>query len=384
MATSSSITCNSLDDFPELSNGELQYYLQQRGLPMSGTHGTLAARALIAHEQKIECVATAAHLLETLKSDYGNLLSFFGIKEDPLLSSNFVDDIKCWPNTNIGQIFAYFLENKAYETEYIGQYKLRKAYTFFKYGFVDKLLVKSVEEGRTIIRASVTPSQRLNDDKHQLWIVFKSDGSVITGFCTCTTGHSRCCNHIAAVLYKLNYANEKGYTNPACTDEVCNWNSSSKEIHPMKVKDMDILQHNLGKSKQKSFLKYPEKLRPTNPRPTTEREISEFRKQSFLSGVRTTLPKATLNISFSLPQCEDIPPSLEDIAQEVDSCRDKSNVNNLFTSKLSFNDSQIHELEKATRNQSNSQIWRLQRKGRVTASRFHEVDKKCKLYIETD
>ena len=67
MATSGSITCNSLDDFLELSNGELQYYLQQRGLPMSGTHGTLAARALIAHEQKVECVATAAHLLDFKK-----------------------------------------------------------------------------------------------------------------------------------------------------------------------------------------------------------------------------------------------------------------------------------------------------------------------------
>ena len=76
MGSSGTITCNSLDDFLELSNGEIQYYLEQRGLPFSGTHGTLAARALIAHEQKIECVATAAHLLETLKSDYG-------IKEDP-------------------------------------------------------------------------------------------------------------------------------------------------------------------------------------------------------------------------------------------------------------------------------------------------------------
>ena len=119
---------------------------------------------------------------------------------------------------------------------------------------MDKLLVKSVEEERTIIRASVTPSQRLNDDKYQLRIVFKSDGSVITGLCTCTAGQSKCCNHIAAVLYKLNNANEKGYTNPACTDEICNWNSSSKETYPVKVKDIDILQYNFGKSKQKCFL----------------------------------------------------------------------------------------------------------------------------------
>ena len=119
---------------------------------------------------------------------------------------------------------------------------------------MNKLLVKFVEEERTIIRASLTSSHRLSNDIHPLWIVFKSDRSVITGFCTYTVGHSNCCNHIDAMLCKLNYPNEKEYINPACTDEICNWNSSSKEIHRIKVKDMDILQHNQEKSKQKRFL----------------------------------------------------------------------------------------------------------------------------------
>ena len=176
---------------------------------------------------------------------------------------------------------------------------------------------------------------------------------MITGFCTCTVGHSRCCNHIAAVLHKLNHANKKGYTNPACTDEICNWNSLSNEIHPVKVKVMDILQDCLGKSKQKSFLTYSEKLK-FDPRPTTKKEISEYRKQLFLSEVRTILQKTALNISLNLPQCEDIPPCLEDIAQGVNSCSGNSNVNNIFASEFSSNDSHIHKLEKTTRNQSNS------------------------------
>ena len=113
---------------------------------------------------------------------------------------------------------------------------------------------KHVEEEITIIRASLTSSHRLSNDIRQLWIVFKSDRSVITGFCTYTVEHSSCYNHIDAVLCKLNYANEKEYTNPACTDEICNWNSPSKEIHRIKAKDMDILQHNQEKSKQKRFL----------------------------------------------------------------------------------------------------------------------------------
>ena len=31
----------------------------------------------------------------------------------------------------MGQIFSYVLENKSFETEYIGPYKVRKAYSFF-------------------------------------------------------------------------------------------------------------------------------------------------------------------------------------------------------------------------------------------------------------
>ena len=70
MATDS----ETLEDFLELSNGELQYYLQQRRWPIWGNHGTLAARTLLAHEQGIKCVATATEVLETLKKDYSKLL----------------------------------------------------------------------------------------------------------------------------------------------------------------------------------------------------------------------------------------------------------------------------------------------------------------------
>ena len=78
VATSVSITYDPLHDFLELCNEELQYYLQQNGMLMTGTHRTLAARALIAHKQKVECIAPAAHLLEKLKSYYDNHMSFFG------------------------------------------------------------------------------------------------------------------------------------------------------------------------------------------------------------------------------------------------------------------------------------------------------------------
>lgn len=148
---------------------------------------------------------------------------------------------------NIGQIFAYILQKKAFEAEYIGQYKVRKAYSFFKSGMVDKIYVSDINDSQKLIRSSVIPSQRINNDQHKLWILFSGNNDIISLYCSCTAGFGYCCNHVVAVLYKKEYANEKGLTTPSCTDTLCSWNSSSKEIQPMKVKDMEIVNHNQEK-----------------------------------------------------------------------------------------------------------------------------------------
>ena len=85
------------------------YYLQHRFLPISGNHGALTVRALLAHEQSIKCVANAVQVLETLKNDYSKLLVDFGIEHDPLVLENVVDNIKSGPTINIGQIFILWL-----------------------------------------------------------------------------------------------------------------------------------------------------------------------------------------------------------------------------------------------------------------------------------
>ena len=38
------------------------------------------------------------------------------------------------------------------------------------------------------------------------------------------------CNHVIITLYKLEYANNKGWVSPACTDIVCQWNESTKKM----------------------------------------------------------------------------------------------------------------------------------------------------------
>ena len=83
------------------------------------------------------------------------------------------------------------------------------------------------------------------------------------------------------------------------------------------------------------------------------------------------------------PLHEDAPPPLQIIADSVqDGMQDNSqDVIDRFTNCLTFNDRQIHELEKCTRNQSNSQYWWDQRKGRITASHFHKVHTKMQTIL---
>ena len=375
---------DGLEDFLLWSNGDLAYYLRQRGQPYSGKHSSLAARALVACEQKLPIVTTVEKLKEELESEYRSILRVNSLDTDPYLIVDWKEDIKEWPCTDLGKIFSYIREKKAFSSDYLGQYKVRKAYSHFMSGFVDKILTKSVNSSLSLIKTYVMPSQRINDQKHHLWILVKKTGDVVAGFCSCTAGFCQCCNHIVAALYKINFANENGWTDPACTDELCKWNTSAKPmIKPMKIKDMDIREHNkenevTKKKKDHAPLTYNEK-RSYDPRPESDRQVCESRKVHFRESIRDILPASVINISYAPPENLDVPRSLTEIANSV---RDnlpngsQDDVTKYFSDQLSFNDDQIRELEKITRSQSASNIWWNQRIGRITASKFGEVHTK--------
>jgi hypothetical protein len=61
----------------------------------------------------------------------------------------------------------------------------------------------------------------------------------VTAWCTCTAGTAEACNHVIAVLYKINHAYNKQYVSPACTNVPQGWNKGTrKEVNPSKVKDL--------------------------------------------------------------------------------------------------------------------------------------------------
>ena len=150
MEPSDSLTENgsptALEDFLVMSSSELQYYLQQRGWSVSGTHSSLAARALIAFKQKVEIKSTADQIAKQLKNDYRELLMKHNL-DDPLSSNNFQFsiDIKCFPATHVEQVFNYILKAKAFEAEYIGQYKVKKHTHFLNLEWLEKFMCATLK-----------------------------------------------------------------------------------------------------------------------------------------------------------------------------------------------------------------------------------------------
>jgi len=370
-----------LEDFLDLSCDELKFFLRQRAIPVGGNHADLAARALVAFEQNIQVKQSAEDLARELENEYKALLKSLDIQQDPLEMKEWSREVSKWPKVNLGNIFSYILEKKAFSTEYLGQYKVRKAYSHFESGFVHEVVSSPTPTGNVVLYSAVTPSTKVREQPHKVWVVCKPTGEILGGYCGCTAGYSKCCNHIIAVLYKVDFANQKGYSNPSCTEVACYWNETSrKDVKPQKVKEMNFKIHKL-KLSSASFPLNNSIKQDFDPRPLAMRVLSDEGKESFLNAVRRTLPAAVINIGYSPPAEEDVPPTLEEIAEKVLATgfsKSESELASSFTELLSLNDNSIKELEKATRDQSSSFVWMQQRRGRITASNFHDVYNKVK------
>ena len=246
----------SYDDFLEFSVEELKYFLRQRGHTVTGSKRDLAARALVSYE-KNEKPQKDNELQNTIVKEYQENLDCFGLF-DPLTADGWEDDITSWPLVDLGKIFHYIISKKAFEADYVGQYKVKKAYSYFKSGFVAQVLSLKLTGGhkdKILLKTSVLPSQKVNSAEHTVWVLTDKGGDVLTAYCACTAGLSHCCNHVIAVLYKIEYAVSQGLTNPTCTGVKCRFNDRSKRvIKGCRVNDVVLEKHIVSKKLKKQSI----------------------------------------------------------------------------------------------------------------------------------
>ena len=239
MASSSG---KNYEDFLNMGVNNLQDYLTIRGISVSGYRkAELVARAFSAAEMGLPIVLTSEEQTKLLKEDYRKRLVEHNLPDPNLISSECkVDDLTSWPPMTLGNIFEYILNVRDFNTEYIGKYKDQKAYSYFDKWICRGKILTYQTNNCYILYCNVRASMSIHEEK-ELWVATKPEGKILTAWCSCMAGASRCCNHVIAALYKLEYANTNGYCTPACTSVPCGWNKSTKTIiEPKQIVDIVV------------------------------------------------------------------------------------------------------------------------------------------------
>lgn len=234
------------EDFLSWTVSPLKDFLSLRGLKQTGRKHELVARAFGAYELKAPVKFSQEQIYKQIKEEYSRRQTSNGIKTDPntIPHDAWIDDVKAWPEVDDGKLFSYILRTKAVDVEYIGKYKDQKAYSYWMSGFVDTVLFTKcpIDCKHVFLKGCVSPSQKIRDDPHKVWVCLedtKKDCKILTSWCTYTAGTAEVCNHVIALMYKVNFAYQKTYISHACTSVPQGWNKGTKrDVEPKQIKNL--------------------------------------------------------------------------------------------------------------------------------------------------
>lgn len=370
------------DMFEEIASwgtGQLKDFLQVRGLLTGGNRKELVSRAYVAWEQKADIRLSEKDLQARLQDEYSSRLKQHALIDPRSISTElWVSDCTQWPKLDLGKVFAYLIEQKDQDVDFVGKYKTHKAYSYFSSGFVD--IIHSYKHGGiTILKTKVTPSMSIRKEAHEVWIAIDhATADIQCCWCTCIAGFAQTCNHVVAAMYKVEYATTMGYTDPACTSIPCSWNKSTrKNVQPSRIADMNIRQDSRLKKSytliQSASKINSESKRQFDPRRFDERTVSGDAISVLLGKIHSTKPTAVVFKTLPKTHSEnELPATIPDLAK---SHKSKGGLTNNFleTLSLSFTDSAVNTLEVNTRAQADNQEWIEQRKGRLTSSIHHDI-----------
>lgn len=196
-------TVMSLDTFGLWGKRQLQTYLRNRGLPVSGTKTELVALAFAAWTMKTPVVPTREDLQQERAKTYKSLLTVDGIPlPDPLsdLKGGWEGEGEAmtkWPCTMLRDISAFLarheldLEKASLQKRLLCDYKEGKAFSYFASSFLFEILYHpiSATSANCFLKANCRPSYAVNDEPHDVWVcVRKQTGTILSAYCSCFAG----------------------------------------------------------------------------------------------------------------------------------------------------------------------------------------------------
>ena len=309
---------------------------------------------------------------------------------------------------------------------------LRKAKTFLRDEYLKDIEANS-NQRYFYLRAKCYHSFRKNDAPHSLrFALCIVSGEVMHANCACKTGKVGYCNHVLALMFKgckfslydsqatddLDNEDDE-QPNLACTSQLQRWHAKGcgKNIYPQPVMEVTVSKTKLDETKTREGVKsllYEARMKPTHdlqaeadlketlqgidpqfglslmaaensPPAFVQTKFGGSQTGSFCSYQLTHTEanfSATIDIA-SIPRLNNSPPSELTYPRFPLSAMDTFDIpDNLDDAEkaliqtLEVDENSINSIESATREQSNSECWKNERKYRFTASRFQLISKR--------
>ena len=186
-----------LDVFLTWKIDALKMFLEQRGLSKNGTRSELAALCFAANRMSLPVKPSSEEIRKQNEVSYKNLLK---IDDNTTIPDPFKlcegwssekDGISSWPPVYLSDITEFFIRKCPDTTtrHFLNEYKVGKAYEYFSSSWLKEIFYYKLKDSKhCILRASCTPSQRVSNTDHKVWVCAADTGSIMTAYCSCTAG----------------------------------------------------------------------------------------------------------------------------------------------------------------------------------------------------
>ena len=274
-------------------------------------------------------------------------------------------------------------------------YKEGKGYMYFVCDFVKEIFYHHVSPESKIcfLKCKVTHSQRTSSTPYNVWAAVekkKPGGKILSGYCTCTAGLLGSCNHVTAMLFRVEAAVSSGITKPTCTSKLSAWNvpAATKSLLSIKpISEPSVVKASYRKRKgtsenEPNYIAH----KHFSPYETKEIENPESMRQKIYGLVKDHVPQSRfveiMEIKKKRTSCvqsndtnnlmlHSVMKKSTAYVYDKDSSLE-SNVNK-FTVTLEISEEVVNSIYNNTKEQANSKLWHELRKGRITASKYHNV-----------
>ncbi|XP_054760455.2 uncharacterized protein LOC129266641 [Lytechinus pictus] len=309
-----------------------------------------------------------------------------------------------WPSTMAFDIGKYLesIDDIPLRRRLMSDYKDQKAYSYFASGWMEEIQYHPIDNKTNycFLKTKCKPSQRVRDVPWNVWVAAnKKTGEVLSAFCECFAGYSTTCNHVAALLFKVDFAWRNGLTNPSCTSRECTWSAfaGKQSVEPDRVSEMTWSKPKFSRQASSDTAeginpKVRRLFMPLSARSNESHSSLEsintalyptFRDacafQTVMAGKETASTTSAPEMSTEVEVESFLPRSLPSLAAQATSADEFLDRLPIYSANI------VSSIKRATRGQSENQNWHEQRIRRVTGSLSHSVmtrGRKLSLNIE--